>query len=1234
MKLNKLQLCGFKSFAEPTEFSFAEGLTGVVGPNGCGKSNIVDAIKWVLGNRSAKSLRGEEMLDVIFNGGNGTPSASFAEVSLSFTNNDKTLPLDYDEITVTRRLYRSGESEYLINNQTCRLKDIRELFMDTGVGMESYSIVEQGKVDFILNSNPVERRAIFEEAAGISKYKSRKKEAEGKLERVQQDLVRLSDVTREIKKEIRSLKIQATRAQKYKQLAEEVKQKKLLLFLHQFHQLKTSQAATAGQLTALAEELNSVQNEIKSAEGLIINLEKEIIRRDNSRGEQQKLLVEISSQISALTSETENNRKRQQELEDEEIQAKKQLAGLTQQAVAIRQTLVETMHLLETAKQEAEMLFAQVQEQENLVNEFGQEENDLTGRREAKRSEVFEITTKKSQYQNELTGVQNELKNYSTRRDKSEMRQKEIAVEIANIAKQITEINEEIGRLQNTRESLKRELVQSEQVAKLLKDDLTLIEKTLNEHQSETQKKLARKEILEDLENHQEGLNSGVKAVLEAVKSPADQPTGLFIHGILADLIQVDPRYVSAIESALGDFAQAIVTRSLNDSRRIIEFAKSNRKGKITTIAVDLIPNNFNLNPGLPNLPGVIGKASQLVKTDKKFEPVVEYLLGPYILVENLEVAQDIFSNNHSVRPVVTLAGETITAEGIISVGATESGISILSRKTELHTVNEELLAISEKTNLLTEQKSAKSKELADTEKNAQKYRQDIYEQEITLLDKRKCLEEIDRRKELLNKEQEINRLELEEVVNQINSLAERAISIAEMIKQLADHLTNTQSELEKLNNTLTDLNERKKSGQAKLTELKINYASVNEKKEYLNTSLNQLNNQISQIESSLNKASENINDILAKKEALKTALVKSEQQLTVLTSQREQVQTNLNNLNQSINQLKNDLSDRKVEITKLNEILHNKESRHNELTLTEQEVNLKLNGLQERGQEETGCVLAEHYQTYTDDPNTNWDEMTKFIAETKEKLAVMTDVNLASIDQLKELEERALLYETQEQDLIKTKHSLQEIIRKMNRASREKFEAVFARIQENFNTLFRKLFGGGKAELILCAPKHNEISPSASIGENTPPAETSPAEVAVNETEPPSSNNHNDILECGIEIMAKPPGKEPTSISLLSGGEKTMTALALIMGIFQLRPSPFCIMDEADATLDESNVGRFVGLIKEYSQTTQFVVISHNNKTMVMMDRLYGLTMQKSGVSQKVSVQMAEEQLEPALAN
>ncbi|MBI4834251.1 MAG: chromosome segregation protein SMC [Planctomycetes bacterium] len=1253
MKLSRLQLRGFKSFANQTEFSFVDGLTGVVGPNGCGKSNIVDSFKWVLGDRSAKSMRGEEMLDVIFNGGNGNSPAGMAEVSLSFSNADKTLPMDYDEITITRRLYRSGESEYLINNQTCRLKDIRELFMDTGVGMESYSIIEQGGVDFVLKATPVERRGLFEEAAGISKYKARRKEAEGKLEKAQQDLLRLNDVTREIKREIRSIKIMATKAQKYKEMAEEMKRKKASLFLHQYHTVVTKHNEITQIISGLTGEVNSLKVQIAPLQETIINLEKNIITVENTIKSEQESLLNVSSQISALSTEIEHNTKRCEELKEEETRAKEELAALTGQAIATRQTICETMHLLETAKQEAEALSNQLLEQNNLLEQIVKEEKTVHESLESKRNDVFSATHKKAQYQNDLTGMQAELKNLTQRREKCQSRQGEIGSELNKISETMASLDKEVSEVQANKESLKNENAQLEQLSKSLSDDLESIEKNIAQYQAEVHKKLSRKEILEDLEGHNQGLTSGVKAVLEAIKnnqsatpeSAAAEPT-LSACGILADIIKVDPKYVTAIEAALGEYTQAIVTKTTADSLRIIDFVKKNRKEKVITISLESINNNFNLNPSLPSLPGVLGKVSQVVRAEKEFESIVEWLLGSYILAENLDTARVIAGNNQPFRPVVTMEGETITAEGIISGGVVESGISILSRKTELSALKDELKTISDNIILLEEQKASKAGEINELEGKKQRCRQSIYEHEIALLDKRKSQEEFQRRIELLGKEREINELELNETNAQVNNLAERATSTAEIIKDMEAHLVTLQAEMDALGHSINEYTEKKKTFSHAITELKVNISSTNERQESLNTSIGQLNNQVAQTEASLKNTSDGITECQAKIKALEESCVESGNKLNALNSEKAQIQAKLDDYTNQMGQLKASLAERKSDENKTTREIQEKEARLNELGLKEREYSLTLQNIRDKVTEETGNNIEELHQNYTDDQTINWEEINRQVFEMKEKMGTMVDVNLSSIDQLKELEERLALYDTQEQDLVKSKQSLQDLIRRMNRESREKMLEVFNKIQENFNTVFRKLFGGGRAELILCSPKYSESVANEGVDEHAEqtgaPKEANPENTATPPPQAPAEpvnpediERCDDILEAGVDIIAKPPGKEPTSIRLLSGGEKTMTALALMMAIFQLRPSPFCIMDESDAALDETNVGRFISLLKEYIATTQFIVISHNQKTMLTMDRLYGVTIETSGVSKKISVKMAgrEKELEPAMA-
>lgn len=1268
MKLNRLSLQGFKSFADPTEFVFDKGLTVLVGPNGCGKSNIVDALKWVLGDRSAKSLRGEEMLDVIFSGSNGRPNANYAEVNLSFSNEDHKLPIDYDEVTITRRLFRSGESEYLINQQACRLRDIKELFMDTGIGMGSYSIIEQRKVDFILQASPRERRSLFDEAAGISKYKARRKETESKLERVQQDLLRLHDVIREVKSGIRSIKLQATKAGKYKRLLEEVRLKKTQLLLHQYHDLVTQQNQFQATNTQLIQQQTDLQTNLKDLEDNIIRLEKEIIRQDNQAKTVQGDLMSLVSRIAEGTNELNNLQRENEELNTSEANAQQQLATLTQQATDNRNRLCEVMQFLESVRQEVDTRANEIEEAESQLTGLKQELANLQQTQETQRNKILEETHKRAQYQNELIGIQTELKSLSTRRTKSELRSQETKDELTKMESQESELTRKHQDIIEQINLRKQESDQNALVVNSLSQDSENITSELNQEQGTFNKAHSRKEVLEDLELHNEGLETGVKAVIEYLKKTVNEPdsseddSGISratIYGLLADLIEVDPPYVLVIESILKDLAQALVTSDISSSLSVIKFVKSRGQGRITTIAVEAIKDFFELVPTVPiDGPAILGWASDFVKTSDQLKPVLEALLGRYLIVENFEIAQRLVRTMPAGIGLATLSGEVILPEGIVAGGAAEPGLGLLSRKSELKRLSEELGRHQERLTYLTRQQKAKQQEINQQQEQAQYLRNAIYEHNIAKLEVERKQEEFKRRQDILIKEQEIVELELTEVNNQINSLAERAVSVDEVIKGLNNSLERDEAELKEFSRTIQEYTDKQAVLIHTITEKKVLQAQAVEKKEHLANQQIQFNRDIRQSEQSLEATAQNINELKDKIVAqAQTAQVKA-QAMEVLKQEQVSLQEKMRGTENTMNESRTGLATQKEEEIKTKTQFQQLENTLNDHRLQEQGYKLKIENLEQKNRDENNTDLREVYeqnktqlsvslasgdgenndavQNQSDTRPINTDELAREIEEKKAQLDKMTDVNLAAIDQLNGLEERSGTLTVQEKDLIKAKESLQALIRRLNHDSREKFDATFQKIQENFNLIFRKLFGGGKAHLEMVeVAQARSTEPEQDAQQPAQPVNHPGFTLNQNgagEEEQIEAGKRNDPLEFGVEIIAKPPGKDAISIKQLSGGEMVMTAFALTMAIFKLQPSPFCVLDEVDAALDENNVDRFTALVKEYLATTQFIIITHNKKTMMAAHVLYGLTMQKAGISKKISVKMLDE-IEPLLA-
>ncbi|MFH1226738.1 MAG: chromosome segregation protein SMC [Planctomycetota bacterium] len=1228
MKLSKLHLQGFKSFGNPTQFAFEDGVTAIIGPNGCGKSNVVDAFKWVLGDRSTKSLRAEEMLDVIFNGSAGMKSADFAEVALTFANNTRDLPIDYDEVTVCRRLYRSGESEYILNNQACRLRDIRELFMNTGVGMESYSIIEQGKVDFVLRSNPRERRFLFEEAAGISKYKAKRKETESNLEKVGQDLIRLADVLREIKRQIRSIKLAATRAEKYKSIQSQYREKKNLLNLRQYHQWQAGRAEITGKMAALDAQRQEITGQLAGLESEIIRLDKELINLDNELNANQDKLVSLGAEIATASNKIESFTHRSQELVVEEEQTKQSLAANTEKAAAGRNKLAEMTQQLEITRNELETINNNISEKQNAFTQIDAEIVQAGQSLEAKKSEIIGHNQKQLQFQNELFNLQNELRILTGKREHLASRKKDIVQEKEFITKQQELLSVEAGQILQSINSVKSEIGQQEVVFNSFKSDLTQLQDEIANKSAELHRTQSRQEILLDLEAHNEGISGGARSVLAKIKS---EPNVLgIVYGIVADMIDVRDEYLVAVESALNELSQAVVVHSFADALNVLQYVRNNNQGNVTIIALDEISPLISQLAGaaaLPNALSMINPVGTSPLSSEDFARLQKCLLGDYSVVEDVSVARELAKNG---RSALTLKGDVFRPNGVTSAGETASGLGLISRKTELRHLAEQIPQLQETLKLLQEQQANKLSELEKIEAQLQKLRISVYELNVALDNKGKEVEGLNGRSSILNQESEIVELESQDAESQINSVAERATVTAQLIKDIETLIKAADAELEDIGRMIKSYQDRKHAVEAEITDLKVARATAAEKKESCAQTVEQLNIDIQQLEQMLKGIADSLAEIRNKIVSIGQSIAAEKDTLSAKETERRDVQQVIQNLTEQETALKNAFQSDKSRENELQRNIQSLNTDYNGLALQEREYALKLENLVEKAREETAGDLKADYDNATDETRAAFsaivpEDVARQIEEFRRSLDSMSaeGVSLSAIDELKSLEERLLFMTNQEQDLIKSKESLRELIRKINRECREKFEQTFNLIQENFSQIFRKLFGGGKAELILV--REEEAKPEGQVINGDAQATETPASGAV-DANAPLHTPSNDILEAGIEIMAKPPGKEPSSISLLSGGEKALTALALVMAIFKLQPSPFCILDEADAPLDEHNTDRFAGLIKEFSSTSQFIVITHNKKTMMAADALYGVTMSIPGVSKKISVKMIDE--------
>ncbi|MDQ7779378.1 MAG: AAA family ATPase [Planctomycetota bacterium] len=1322
MQLRKLELQGFKSFADETVFAFDPGLTALVGPNGCGKSNIVDAVKWVLGEMSPKSLRGDELLDVIFNGSETRTPTGCAEVSLTFSNEDGRLPIEYAEVTVTRRLFKSGESEYLLNRQPCRLKDIKELFMDTGVGTDFYSVIEQGRIDTILQSNPKDRRSLFDEAAGISKYRAKKRESESKLERVTQDLMRIMDVTKELDSEIRSLKIQATKAEKFKRLTAELRKKRAQRALRAYHDLHRKKADMSALVSKLEQERESFSTQLSTAKKDLDIAEEAVRLAEEAVRTCESGCTAITNELEMTGRAIEAARERLAELsaalvakEAERDEIRNRIAELERRQGEIGVELAE-------AEKSSRELADKVAELERLLTQYADACREVAHETERKKSEIIDVLRKRAGYQNELTTISIERKNLYGRKERNESRAGMIGSELSEVEGSLRSLQEEVAGLDSAIAQSKTALNNEDgRIAELNAHSGRLAARIAAARES-LGKANARKEALEDSERELQGIEAASREVMRKARAlltsppachaptvvgaspaPVDAGAPTQVHGdvaaasqqdqpradaapadrilgLLAELLEVEPACVPAVDRALGDMSHAIVTSDTEAADAVARLAEAEGAGDIIVMDLSAFPAATEAGPAPlanPFEPLTVGNAIpadafpaetqdppvrvspaplvDFVCVAPPLQPLLRSLLADYGLVEGRDEAADLIVRGlpamHGIAPdrceriarLVTSRGEGAWGPGIFCTAPSANAQpSILSRKVELR----ELAATIDRdaTNLeaIETEEHIIRRETAAAEANAQEFRHSVYDNTMLSVQKKKDVESAEKRRTALQSELEVIRIEVGEIDAQTGMLTDKESSIVRVVGELDMLQRTVEEEVEALAAKERELERRRTEAAGTVNELRVRLAEATQRVTFLNREGKSCEDNLTDARTGLDRARISIEQLQAKQTETQTDIAGKTSTVESLKSESESLGKRLTALKTESREksavLRSALESEKT----VENALADRESRLHQARMDFNEHRLRLEGLEERVREELGVELEQlaaeeearraaaaagpSAEAPTASPLAQGDSGGCFsptdaalpavqpgqpqpvagapaqqpepepdpavleaeIEEIRRKLEAIPNVNLSAVDQLKEVELRASFLKTQQDDLVKTKAQLEELIRKINRECRDMFLTTLGAIRENFNTVFRKLFGGGKVDVVL--------------------------------------EENVDPLDSGIEIMAKPPGKELTSISLLSGGEKSLTTVALVMGIFMLKPCPFCILDEADAALDESNIDRYAALVKEFAEKTQFVLITHNKRTMAMANIIYGVTMQEPGVSRKISVRFVEE--------
>ena len=1184
MYLKNIEVQGFKSFAQKINFEFHNGITGIVGPNGSGKSNVGDAVRWVLGEQSAKSLRGGNMQDVIFSGTETRKPLSYASVAITLDNSDHKLPVEFNEVTVTRRLYRSGESEYLINGSNCRLKDINEMFYDTGIGKEGYSIIGQGQIDRILSGKPEERRELFDEAAGIVKFKRRKNTTVKKLEEERQNLVRVTDILSELTRQLGPLEKQSETAKIYLAKREALKELDVNMFLLEY-------SSTAESLKELGEKHRLAQENLEDTQK-----EYEQTRVEYDRLEQE--LEELNTRMDALRMESQEQALHKQQLEGQINVLNEQILAGVQNEDHYRgrlKTIEEELAVREASRKELEEeksdLYSQLKEvrsrlkdEEEKLNTAQENIRTCTQAVEEGKNEIIEIL-------NSRANTKGKAQRFDAMMEQADIRKAEISQRILRLKSEEEEQQTILRKAQEQYDSITESIHSANEECDRLNQEVGNIQEKLKEQTVELEKEqtsyhreASRLESLRNLTERYDGYGNSIRRVMEQ----KERVPG--IQGVVADLIQVNKDYEVAIETALGGSIQNIVTDNEQTAKTLIEFLKKNRYGRATFLPMSSISPRGEFSPREAlKEPGVIGVASELVTTAPQYQQIARFLLGRVLVVDHIDHAIAIGRKyRHSLR-MVTIEGESLSPGGSMTGGAFKNNSNLLGRRREIEELEKGVAKLKSEVAMIQkamEDNRNRRNVLRDAIADFQdKLRQQYIEQntaKMNIAQQEEKAEEIRGGYEQINRDKEQIRRQMLEIRQDHEQIARELESSRQDEQELESFIEEKQAELDQWKEEETKLTRE-------LEEIRLQASSLDQKNRFDQENLNRLNSETQTLEN--------------EQKSIYESLAHSSEEMEQKKLTIQELKTEAANSGIQAQEAKLQLEKWQKEKEKRNgkhkEFFEKRDQLSGQIGLLDKEcfrLKSQMDKLEESREERISYMWEEYEITpnnalsYRKEELTDLPEMKKQVAQIKEEIRRLGSVNVNAIEDYKDLLERHTFLSGQYNDLITAEKTLEQIIQELDEGMRKQFTEKFAEIQREFDKAFKELFGGGKGTLEL--------------------------------------DEEADILEAGIRITSQPPGKKLQNMMQLSGGEKALTAIALLFAIQNLKPSPFCLLDEIEAALDDSNVGRFAGYLQKLTKNTQFIIITHRRGTMNAADRLYGITMQEKGVSTLVSVDLVENQL------
>ena len=1206
MYLKNLTVFGFKSFADKTSLNFQPGVTAIVGPNGCGKSNVSDAIRWVLGEQSAKALRGGEMADVIFNGTDTRKALGLAEVSLTIGGVDEEhlraagVELAYNEVTLTRRIFRDGGSEYFINKTPSRLKDIQQLFMGTGVGRTSYSIMAQGHITQLISSRPDDRRAVFEEAAGITKFKTQRKEALRKLEHTDQNLLRVQDLIKEVKRQIGSLQRQAGKARRYKQFMVELQHLETQLARHQFDILTLEIQSRQESAEKLRVEMEISSESVVRDEGEILQLRARLAELDAQITTTQHHALELKAQVGRDESRIAFNEERLRQLEEQNTRALAEITAAEERHTVSTTELASVTERLAASQTALDQHRGVVKERREAQEQVERELQRVQEALRKSQSDAFTAT------QN-LTRSRNEINALDLQKQGNLVRLEKLAAEKTQLEEERTRLEQRLVEFETNVEAEKLGIQTQRGTVEERQKRLREIQVELNQAAHDLDalvrpqaEKRSRLSVLEQLVTSHEGFSAGALAALKQSQS---------VLGSLTDRIRVPDQYVLAVESALGVNLQLVLTNQPEAAEQILADLSANKRGKASVAALELLAQRAPETAPEPPAAELGVRAASIVECDDAVRPLIDGLLGRIIIVADVAAATRAWRDTHGAWDFVTETGDLLTRHGVYAGGATsgsgKAASSILGRKNQIAELKTQLDQLQEQINEASRRKGSLQSEQTELQATLQQAQTQLRAQEVAIATRQGEFNALKNSQRSLIQKIENVAYELQNLTaHDQEGLAKRA-ALAARITELETAEQGFLAQITTQSSGLDTLRLQRDTAVAALSESKVALASEEQLCASLARQKAPLEQRLRELLQHVQSRRQEVSSFVERKTQYETDITELRRNIERVNHEREQVNVQVGELARQKTEQEAAVALREEQLRERRARLTEQQKQRGALDVELAQKSMSVQNLRERIQQKyqlhlddirSECItitIADEgppkIQTLTPEEMagagvaTDWDTVAAQVTVLQKKIDEIGPVNLVAIEEYEETEQRFTFLSTQNDDLVKAKEQLLEVINRINSQTKEMFVETFNKVRDNFRILFTEIFGGGSADLQLV--------------------------------------DEGDVLESGIEIFARPPGKKLQSITLLSGGEQTMTAVALLFAIYQVRPSPFCVLDELDAPLDESNISRFVRVLQRFLVHSQFVIITHNKRTIGMADVLYGVTMQEHGVSKIVSV-------------